>query len=72
MDGEWKRNVTPFEMSDSRYDNPAVFNKYAENLPEEYRMEMFVRLLDTDWDVMKDMVHRWRIKLGVQCRLWYD
>ncbi|PBK81788.1 hypothetical protein ARMGADRAFT_1091014 [Armillaria gallica] len=68
VDGGWKKNVTPFEMSDSRYDNPAVFNKYVENLPEGYRMEVFERVLDTDWDGAKEMVHRWRIKSGVRCR----
>ncbi len=41
VDGGWKKNVTPFEMSNSRYDNPAVFNKYVENLPEDHRMKMF-------------------------------
>ncbi len=72
VEGRWKKNVTPFEMSDSRYDNPAVFNKYVENLPEDYRMKMFERVLDTDWDGAKEMVHQWRIKSGVRCRPWYD
>ncbi|KAK0431068.1 hypothetical protein EV421DRAFT_2064960 [Armillaria borealis] len=72
VNGGWKKNVTPFEMLDSRYDNPAVFNKYVENLPEDYRMKMFERVLDTDWDGAKEMVHRWRIKPDVRCRPWYD
>lgn len=43
VDGGKKKNVTPFEISDFGYDNSVVFNKYVENLPDDYRMEMFER-----------------------------
>ncbi|KAK0209787.1 hypothetical protein IW262DRAFT_1302058 [Armillaria fumosa] len=51
----WKKNVTPVEISDSGYDNPVVFNKYVEKLPDDYRMEMLERVSDMDWDGAKEM-----------------
>ncbi|KAK0421903.1 hypothetical protein EV421DRAFT_2042953 [Armillaria borealis] len=49
-DGPWKRTVTPYEMSDPHYDNPLVFNKYVESMPEDFRRETFERVLDADWE----------------------
>lgn len=70
--GVWKRNITPFERSDSRYENPMVFIKYVESLPEDYRHATFERVLIEDCDEAQETAYRWEIRPGVRCRLWYD
>ncbi len=67
-DGPWKRTVTLYEMSDPRYKNPLVFNKYVESMPEDFRRETFERVLDTDWEGAREKVYQWRIRPGVHCR----
>ncbi|PBK71125.1 hypothetical protein ARMSODRAFT_973600 [Armillaria solidipes] len=60
--GRWKRTVTPREMSE--YRNPLAFNKYVENMPEDFRRATFDRMLDTDWEGAREKVYQWCIKPG--------
>ncbi|KAK0235448.1 hypothetical protein EDD85DRAFT_968404 [Armillaria nabsnona] len=67
--GGWKRTVTPFEMTDSSYNSPLKFNDYVESMPDDFRMVMFDRVLDTDWEGAREKVHQWRIRPGVRWKL---
>ncbi|KAG7441358.1 uncharacterized protein BT62DRAFT_937118 [Guyanagaster necrorhizus] len=70
--GRWKRNVTPYEMSDWHYAKPLAFNEYVESVPEDFRRATFERVLDTDWPGAREKVYQWRIRPGVRCRHGYD
>lgn len=67
--GGWKRDVTPFEMSSVHYESSCEFNSYVESLDVDYRRATSDEVLDTKWEGAKECVYRWRVKLGVRCRL---
>ncbi|PBK81715.1 hypothetical protein ARMGADRAFT_772845 [Armillaria gallica] len=69
---DWKRNITPLEISDIHHDSRLTINEYVESLPEDYRDLASDRVLDTGWDGARGKVYRWRIKTGARCRPWYD
>ncbi len=66
--GPWKRTVTPYEMSNTHYKDPLVFNRCVESMPEDFRRKTFERVLDTDWDRTREKVYQWRIRPGARCR----
>ncbi|KAK0458248.1 uncharacterized protein EV420DRAFT_1643129 [Desarmillaria tabescens] len=69
-DGKWRRKQTPRPMSDylGKYRTPFHFNKYVEEMPEDYRLATFERIPDTDESGAREKGFEWRTRPGVRCR----
>ncbi|SJL12569.1 uncharacterized protein ARMOST_15997 [Armillaria ostoyae] len=68
--GKWRRKQTPRPMSDytGKYRTPFHFNKYVEEMPEDYRRASFEWIPDTDESETREKGFQWRIRPGVRCR----